>query len=97
MPFTLLQTGNMLKTVNTDGGLSPALTLPPGVTLATNLTPRFARFKRYIVVVNTPTRPLSVGVDGVVRPLTLAPPSTPVILSAGAAGSESTCALRGIV
>lgn len=87
MPFTLFQVGNMLKTVNTDGGLSPALTLPSGVVLATNRQPRFARFKRYIVVVNTPTRPISVDTEGVVRPLTPAPPTVAVALSAGAAGT----------
>ncbi len=77
----------MLKSVNTDGGLSPALILPPGVTLATNLQPRFARFKKYVVLVNTPTRPISIGPTGVVRVLTPAPPSTAVVLSPGAAGT----------
>src|SRR5258706_3407443 len=89
MPFTLMQVGNTLKSVNTDGGLSSALTLPTGVILATNLQPRFAKFKRYVVVVNTPSRPLSIGVDGVVRPLTPNPPSAAVALSAGAAGTLS--------
>ena len=89
MPFTLMQVGNTLKSVNTDGGLSSALTLPSGVILATNLQPRFARFKRYIVLVNTPSRALSIDVDGVVRPLTPNPPSTAVALSAGAAGTLS--------
>ncbi len=89
MPFTLMQTGNMLKSVNTDGGLSSALTLPTGVILATNVQPRFARFKKYVVVVNTPSRPLSVDVDGVVRPLTPNAPSAAVALTAGAAGTLS--------
>lgn len=87
MPFTLFQVGNMLKTVNTDGGLSPALTLPNGVTLVTNRQPRFARFKRYVVVVNTPSRPISVDVNGIVRVLTPAPPGSAVVLSNGAAGT----------
>lgn len=87
MPFTLMQIGNMLKSVNTDGGLSPALTLPPGVTLVTNRQPRFARFRRYVILVNTPTRPVSIGTDGIVRPLTPAPPTVQVDLSAGAAGT----------
>ncbi len=87
MPFTLMQVGSMLKSINTDGGLSPALTLPNGVTLAANLQPRFARFKRYVVLVNTPSRPISIGVDGTVRPLTPTPPGVAVALSAGAAGT----------
>jgi len=89
MPFTLLQVGGSLKSVNTDGGLSSALTLPSGVTLATNRQPRFARFNRYVAVVNTPSRPLIVGVDGTVYPMTPTAPSTAVALSAGAAGSLS--------
>lgn len=88
MAFTLFQAGATLRTINTDGGLSvSALTLPTGVTLRTNLTPRFARFKRYVVVVNTPTRPLLVGPDGTVYPLTPNPPGSPVALSSGAAGA----------
>jgi hypothetical protein len=89
MAFTLVQAGSKLKSVNTDGGISAALTLPTGVTLATNRQPRFARFNRYVVVVNTPTRPISVDTAGIVRVLTPAPPSTAVVLSAGASGSLS--------
>ncbi len=89
MPFTLLQVSNTLKSVNTDGGLSAALTLPTGVDLATNLIPRFARFNRYVVVVNTPSRPISVDVNGVVRVLVPAPPAAAVALSAGSTGTLS--------
>lgn len=90
MPFTLVQASNTLRTVNTDGGLSPtALTLPLGISLATNVQPRFARYGRYVIVVNTPSRPLSVDVNGVVRPLTPLPPGSAVVLSAGAAGTLS--------
>lgn len=87
MPFTLLQVGNTLKSVNTDGGLSAALTLPLGIAMATNVTPRFAKYNRYVIVVNTPQRPVTVDVNGVVRPLTPLPPSSAVALSAGAAGA----------
>ncbi len=89
MPFTLMQAGNTLKSVNTDGGLSSALTLPTGVTLATNLQPRLARFKKYIILVNTPSQPLSIDTDGVVRPLTPNAPSVAVVLTTGAAGTLS--------
>ena len=67
MAFTLIQAGTSLYTVNTDGGGGVALTLPANVTLASNRIPRFARFQNYVVVVNTPSRPLSVGTDGTVR------------------------------
>lgn len=87
MPFTVFQAGNTLRTVNTDGGLSAALTLPNGVSLNVNAQPRFARFQRYVVMVNTPTRPLTIDSSGVVRLLTPAPPSTAVTLANGSAGS----------
>lgn len=86
MAFTLVQAGASLYPVNTDGAAGPALTLPAGITLNSNRVPRFARFKSYIVVVNTPTRPLSVGVDGVVRPLTPNAPLTAVALTATGSG-----------
>ncbi len=86
MAFTLVQAGASLIPVNTDGALGAALTLPAGITLATNRVPRFARFKSYVVVVNTPTRPLSVGTDGVVRPLTPNAPPSAVVLTATGSG-----------
>lgn len=86
MAFTLLQVDGALKSINSTGGLSSALTLPSGVQLATNRVPRFARFKEYVVVVNTPTRPISVSTSGIVRVLTPAAPTTAVTLAAGAAG-----------
>lgn len=89
MAFTLLQVGSGLKSINGTGQLSSTLTLPSGVILATNLTPRFAKFKNYVVVVNTPTRPISVDVDGVVRVLTPTAPASAIILSAGASGALS--------
>lgn len=89
MAFTLIQAGTTLRPVNTDGALGAALTLPSGITLVANRVPRFACFQNYVVVVNTPTRPVSVGTDGTVRPLTPAPPSTQVILTATGSGVNS--------
>lgn len=81
MAFTLIQAGSNLYGLNTDGSAGVALTLPSNVTLASTRIPRFARFQNYVVVVNTPSRPLSVGTDGTVRVLTPAPPGTPISLS----------------
>jgi hypothetical protein len=104
MAFTLVQAGARLYPLNTDGSAGPALTLPAGITLATNRVPRFARFKGYIVVVNTPTRPLSVGVDGVVRPLTPNAPPIAVVLTATGSGvltgnylAEQTYVIKDLV
>jgi hypothetical protein len=89
MPFTLLQVGNSLKSVNATGALSDALSLPSGITLASNRVPRFARFKGYVVVVNTPSRPLLVSDAGLVFPLTPNKPGTAVALTGPNAGSLS--------
>ncbi len=89
MPFTLVQAGGSLFSVSDTGGVSAALTLPANVSLAVNRTPRFAKFKQYVVCVNTPTRPVTVDVNGIVRILTPAPPTIPVVLSTGGAGSLS--------
>lgn len=86
MAFTLVQAGTSLVPLNTDGALGPALTLPPGITLRSNYVPRFARYKNYIVVVNTPTRPLSVDTSGIVRPLTPIPPASAIALTAVGSG-----------
>lgn len=93
MAFTLLQIGANLYSMNSQGEMSSALTLPPGITLATNLIPRFTRFKPsstsngYIIVANTPSRPITVDSNGVVRPLVPNAPGSAVVLSAGTAGT----------
>jgi hypothetical protein len=87
--FTLVQTGGHLKSVNSMGQWSSALTLPSGVVLATNRVPRFAKFKQFVVVVNTPTRPVSVDTDGTVRLVTPSAPSLAVALTGPNAGSLS--------
>ena len=80
MAFNLVQAGSSLYAVNTEGGFSSALTLPTGITLADTRKPRFARFGQYVIVANTPSRPISVSDDGTVRPLVpLAPTSIPVL------------------
>lgn len=89
MAFTLVQAGASLYAVNTDGAVSSALTLPTNITLAANRIPRFARFQNYVVVVNTPSRPISVGVDGTVRVLTPLPPATAATLSGANGGALS--------
>lgn len=89
MAFNLIQAGANLYSVNPGGAASTALTLPSGVTLATNRIPRFARFKNYIVMVNTPSRPLSIDVSGVVRNLTPDPPGSVASLT-GATGGTLT-------
>ena len=87
MAFTLVQAGTQLYPVNTDGALGAALTLPNGIALTATRVPRFAKFKNYVVLVNTPSKPVSIDVNGTVRPLTPAPPATPLGLVATGSGN----------
>lgn len=87
MAFTLVQAGTDLFPLNPDGGVGPALTLPTGMALASNRVPRFTRFRNYIILVNTPSRPLSIDSEGVVRPLTPIAPITPIALTAVSGGA----------
>lgn len=85
MPYTVVQSGSALKFVDTAGVVS-ALTLPGGISLSVDVAPRFALYNNYAVMVNTPTRPLTIDGAGTVRPLTPAAPTTAPIVAAGASG-----------
>lgn len=80
MSFTLVQSGTKLYAVNGDGGFAQ-VNLPTGITLSSLRVPRFTRFKRYAVLVNTPTRPILVAPDGTTYPLTPVPPAGAMVLS----------------
>ncbi len=86
MPYALIQAGDDLQFVDTDGNLT-TLTLPNGVELATNTPPRWAIINRYVVLVNTPSQPLTIDGEGVVRPLS---PAAPVLAPTVATGSAGT-------
>lgn len=86
MAFNLIQADASLYSINSAGGVSSALTLPTGVSLSKLRYPRFVRFNRYTIVVNTPSRPLSVDDAGTVRPLTPLPPTTVPTLSGESGG-----------
>lgn len=85
MAFTLVQTGTTLRLVGPDGTAAP-LTLPTGVTLSAALTPRFAIFGGYVVMVNSPSRPITIDGTGTVRVLTPDPPGSALTLSGVTAG-----------
>src|SRR3990167_3805432 len=86
MPYTLLQGGSSLQIMNTAGTLS-TLTLPTGITIQSAERPRFAVYGRYVVVVNSPSRPITVDPEGVVRVLTPRAPRTKPVASAAAGGT----------
>src|SRR4051812_7385674 len=88
MAFTVIQAGTSLQLVATDGTLT-TLTLPSGVTLRQDVPPRWAVYGRYVVLVNTPSRPLTIDSTGTVRPLTPLPPRLAAVLSAVSGGTLS--------
>ena len=87
MAFTIVQSGSSLFALNSGGGASPALSIPSDIDLNANLVPRFAKFNRYIVMVNSVSRPVSIDPLGTVRPLVPNPPGAAVSLSTVAGGS----------
>ena len=82
MPYTILQGGTSLQSMTTAGALT-TLTLPTGVKLDSSLRPRFAVFGRYVVMVNSPTRPLTIDTEGTVRLLCPHAPRTKPTLTTG--------------
>lgn len=86
MAFTVVQAGSSLQLVN-ESGVATTLTLPAGITLKTDRPPRFAVFGRFVVIANTPNRPITVDALGTVRVLVPYPPSTKLTLTGPAAGA----------
>ena len=80
MPLSLIQSGSSLQLMNQTGGLT-TLTLPTGVTLRTDVPPRFCLWNNYVVMVNTPSQPLLVDATGTVRLLCPQPPAIAPILT----------------
>lgn len=85
MAYTILQAGTSLQLLDTSGALA-TLTLPTGVTLSADIRPRFATYGRYVILVNSPSRPLTIDGFGVVRVLTPGVPNTLPTLSGVTSG-----------
>jgi len=77
--FVLLQGGTSLQLLNAAGTLY-TLTLPTGITLDANRPPRFAIVDRFILMVNTPSRPITIDAAGIVRVLSPFAPNFPLTL-----------------
>ncbi len=90
MPMSIIQSGSVLQLLDVTGALT-TLTLPTGVTLRTDVPPRWAVFQRYVILVNTPSQPLTIDVTGTVRLLTPKPPRiAPVLTGPNAGGLTGT-------
>lgn len=86
MAFSIVQSGSTLKAVNADGTLT-TLTLPTGVTLDATRKPRFCVFNKYVVLVNSPSRPITIDANGICRVLSPMPPTFPLSLTASSTGA----------
>lgn len=85
---TVIQSGASLQLMD-DAGVLTTLALPAGVTLRTNVPPRWAVFNNNVVLVNTPSQPLTIDASGVVRLLSPKPPRLAPILAGVAGGTLS--------
>lgn len=84
--YSIVQGGTTLYLAD-DSGNVVSLALPTGVTLNSSRKPRFAVFNKMVVMVNSPSRPITIDPDGVCRVLTPRPPSPIPTLSAQSGGT----------
>jgi hypothetical protein len=86
MAFYLAHAGTKLYRVDT-AGAALELSLPAGVTISDLRRGRFAILKRNIVMVNAPSVNLQIDPTLIVRPLTVAAPTTPLTAATAGAGA----------
>ncbi len=90
MSISVIQAGDTLQLMDNLGGLT-TLTLPTGITLRADVPPRWDVFGRYVILVNTPSEPLTIDASGTVRLLTPKPPRiAPVLTGPNAGGLTGT-------
>jgi len=88
MAFTIIQAGTTLQFVDEAGAVT-SLTLPTNITLRSDVPPRWSVYGRFVILVNTPSRPLTIDATGTVRPLTPLAPRLAPVLSGVAGGTLS--------
>lgn len=83
MAILLAQGGTSLYKIDPDTGTATALSLPSGITLATDRRPRFAILGQTVVMTNSPSRNLAIDPEGTVRVLVPRAPTSPPKVAAG--------------
>ena len=89
MALLVIQSGANLQLVDENGVVSAPLTIPAGITLRTDVPPRWAVYNDYVILVDTPSEPLTIDHNGIVRVLSPKAPRLAPILSAVAGGTLS--------
>jgi hypothetical protein len=88
MAFTVVQAGTTLQFVDELGAVTP-VPLPPGITLRDDVPPRWVVYGHYAILVNTPSRPITIDASGTVRPVTPNAPRLAPILAGVPTGTLS--------
>ena len=88
MPFTILQAGTALQMLDKNYDFV-SLTLPTNVQISSNLPARFTIFNRYVVMVNSVSRPIIIDPEGNVFVLTPRKPGNLITLAGAAGGTLS--------
>lgn len=82
MPFIIAQAGTDLYMVSATGAIE-LLSLPVGVTLDADTTPRFAIMNEAVLMVNSPSKNLWINGDGTVRLMSIEGPTTAPTVAPG--------------
>lgn len=88
MPFTILQAGTSIQMLDKNYDFV-SLTLPTNIQVDSSLPPRFAVFNRYVVMVNSVSRPIIIDPEGNVYVLTPRKPGNLITLAGAAGGTLS--------
>jgi hypothetical protein len=88
VPYTVIQAGDDLQLISQTGE-AITLLMPSGITLRTDVPPRWEVYGGYAILVNTPSRPLTIDALGTVRPLVPLSPRLSPVLSGVTSGALS--------
>ena len=94
MPYYVVQHGSAASIVASDGTIT-ALTLPTGITIVAGRVPRFAVWKREVIMVNAPSGPIAIDRNANVRVFVPnAPTGAPTLVATGTGGLSGVYLVR---